>query len=234
MFAVTSLRSAARHCCRVSTAAAARNIQPRGTLLASTQSRFASTLVLSDPLTADGETPAATLSAVTAATQLNDSSEPIELLVVGTVAPTKIPAGISKVYHAKTSQQDTTAETIASTLHSTVTAGSYDYVVGTSTKFGATVIPRAAALLGASPITDIIQVISAGEQKERGKRTIEPCVCGQWDLLFLPLQLCGDFSFFFSPHTFLSSSSSFETAQILQQCFFSFNIRYLCSSHVRW
>ena len=134
----------------------------RGHIMTATtlaQQRFASTLVLSDPLTPTGEAPAATQSAVTAAAQLGGDS--IDLLVVGDTAPTKVPAGISKVFHASTSQA--VAETVASTLQSTVAAGGpYDFVVGTSSKYGATVIPRAAALLGASPVTDIIEVLGPG------------------------------------------------------------------------
>jgi hypothetical protein len=119
---------------------------------------WASTLVLSDPLTADGAIPPATQSAVTAASQLGGDS--IELLVVGESAPSKIPAGVSKVYHATAAKP--VAETVASTLQAAASNNSYDYVMGTSSKFGATVVPRAAALLGASPITDIIEIVGPG------------------------------------------------------------------------
>jgi len=117
--------------------------------------RFGSTLVLSDPLTPEGETPPATQSAVTAAQKLGADS--IELLVVSETAPTKVPAGVSKVYHAAATRA--LAETIASTLQSTSSKNSYDFVVGTSSKFGSTVIPRAAALLGVSPVTDIVDIL---------------------------------------------------------------------------
>jgi electron transfer flavoprotein alpha subunit len=124
--------------------------------------RLASTLILSDPLTADGAAPPATQSAVSAAVQL-DANNTIELLVVGATTPTQVPAGVSKVYHASATQP--IAETVASTLASVVNNHNhkYDYVVGTSSKFGATVIPRVAALLGVSPVTDIIQVLQSGE-----------------------------------------------------------------------
>lgn len=124
------------------------------------QCRLASTLILSDPLTPAGEAPAATQSAVTAAAQLGADS--IDLLVVGDTAPSKVPTGISSVYYASTAQP--VAETVASTLQSIVAAkgDEYAFVVGTSSKYGATVIPRAAALLGASPVTDIVQVLESG------------------------------------------------------------------------
>ncbi|CAB9503379.1 flavoprotein subunit alpha, mitochondrial [Seminavis robusta] len=123
------------------------------------QIRLASTLVLSDPLTADGAAPPATQSAVTAAAQLGGDA--IELLVVGDTPPSQVPVGVAKVYHASTAS-NAVSETIAATLQSVVeNKGSYDYVVGTSSKFGSTVIPRAAALLGVSPVTDIIQVIES-------------------------------------------------------------------------
>lgn len=128
-------------------------------LLQSAAIRSASTLILCDPLT-HGEAPAATQSAVTAAAQLG-SDNSIALLVVGESAPTKVPAGVTKVYHAAASSA--VAETIASTLQSTTSASQYDFVVGTSSKFGSTVIPRAAALLGVSPVTDIIEILEPGK-----------------------------------------------------------------------
>ena len=157
--------------------------------------RLASTLILSDPLTPTGETPAATQSAVTAAAQLGTDS--IDLLVVGgDQPPTKIPAGVKTVFHAPTSQPPV-AETVASTLQSTVESkgkDEYTFVVGTSSKFGATVMPRAAALLGTSPVTDIIQVLEPGTIYNEGdsfcKNKQESC---GWGLDFGVLHLLFDF-----------------------------------------
>ena len=64
------------------------------------QYRSASTLILSDPLTADDDIPAATQSAVTAAKMLNSDS--VDILVVGEKAPKRTPEGVSKVFYAST------------------------------------------------------------------------------------------------------------------------------------
>jgi electron transfer flavoprotein alpha subunit len=155
MLSTTFLRTAA--------SAAARRVPSSSS---QTTCRLASTLILSDPLTVDGSVPPATQSAVTAAIQLDSSSSTsntIELLVVGAMTPTQVPRGVTKLHVATATQP--TAETIASTVTQVVTDNNhkYDYVVGTSSKFGATVIPRIAAMLGVSPVTDIIQVLDSGE-----------------------------------------------------------------------
>mmetsp|Transcript_10798 Transcript_10798/g.26117 ORF Transcript_10798/g.26117 Transcript_10798/m.26117 type:complete len:330 (-) Transcript_10798:207-1196(-) len=114
--------------------------------------RWASTLVLSEPL--DGSvTPAQTQSTVTAAQSFGQD---IELLVVGKEAPTEIPEGVSKVHHVPL--DDKLAESVALAIESVATANDCSVVLGTSTKFGSTVIPRAAALLDVSPITDILEI----------------------------------------------------------------------------
>lgn len=117
--------------------------------------RWSSTLVVSDPLVEDGTTPAGTQSTVTAALQFGQS---IELLVVGDTAPTKIPAGVTKVYHVAIG--DKLSESVANAIQAAVAAskGEHSIVMGTSSKFGSTVIPRAAALLNVSPITDILKI----------------------------------------------------------------------------
>lgn len=117
--------------------------------------RWSSTLVIAEPLTGDGSVAPATCSAVTAAGQLGDA---VTLLVVGDKAPTAAPK-VSKIIHASVSAQPT-PETVASTIQAAL--GDHDIVLGTSTKFGATVIPRAAALLDASPVTDIIKIEAQG------------------------------------------------------------------------
>ena len=118
-----------------------------------TAARWASTLVVSEPLLEDGATPPGTQSTVTAAQQLGQD---IDLLVVGDQAPTQIPEGVSKVYHVPIG--DKLAETSATAIQAVATSKDCSIVVGTSSKFGSTVIPRAAALLEASPITDILEI----------------------------------------------------------------------------
>ena len=125
---------------------------------------MASTLVISEPLGADGITPAGTQSTVTAATKLSSSSSggggggdttTINLLVVGSIVPTKIPMGISKVFHVPI--DDKLSETVANSIIEIID-DDYNVVIGTASKFGSTVIPRTAALLDVSPITDILEI----------------------------------------------------------------------------
>lgn len=146
---------------RAANGAAAKTLWKRGLVHAAgrfstkeTTNRAASTLVISEPLEADGSTPAGTQSTVTAATQLNNGNE-IHLLVVGGTSPSKIPEGVSKVYHVPI--DDKLSETVASAV---VEAAGEDcnFVVGTASKFGSTVVPRAAALLDVSPVTDILEI----------------------------------------------------------------------------
>ena len=90
---------------------------------------------------------------MTAAQQLG---QPVDLLVVGSDAPQQVPDGLGRVFHVPIG--DRLAETVASAIQSVATSNDCNVVVGTSTKFGSTVIPRAAALLDASPITDILEI----------------------------------------------------------------------------
>ena len=116
-------------------------------------SRCVSTLVVSEPLL-NGISPPATQSTVTAAAKFG---QPISLLVVGEVAPSKVPAGVTKVYYV--ANGDKLSESVASAIQAAVQAsGDTTVVMGASSKFGSTVIPRAAALLNVSPITDILEI----------------------------------------------------------------------------
>ncbi|KAL3935201.1 MAG: hypothetical protein SGBAC_009232 [Bacillariaceae sp.] len=129
------------------------HINTTTTISSSNSSRWASTLVLSEPLLQGGVTPAQTQSTVTAAQSFGQD---IELLVVGTEAPTEIPEGITKIHHVPLDDQ--LAESVASAIETVATTNDCSVVLGTSTKFGSTVIPRAAALLDVSPITDILEI----------------------------------------------------------------------------
>jgi electron transfer flavoprotein alpha subunit len=137
---------------RVSSTSAAATIQR---VLSNTNRRcWASTLVVSEPLGTDGSTPAATLSTVTAATKLGNAD--IDLLVVGSTPPTKIPAGVKKVYHVPIG--DKLSETVANAIEMVANTKNCNIVVGSSSKFGSAVIPRAAAQLDVSPVTDILSI----------------------------------------------------------------------------
>jgi len=132
---------------------AAKNLWNRG-LVSGATNRMASTLVISEPLDADGSTPAGTQSTVTAATQLGGDNT-IHLLVVGETPPSKIPQGVSKVLHVPIG--DKLSETVAEAVLQAADSDC-NIVVGTASKFGSTVVPRAAALLDVSPVTDILEI----------------------------------------------------------------------------
>ncbi len=135
-------------------------IMTRGMLRASfATQRMASTLVISEPLDDDGSTPAGTRSTVTAAAKLNNGND-IHLLVVGASAPTKIPEGISKILHVPI--DDKLSETVAGAVAQTA-GDDCTVVMGTASKFGSTVVPRAAALLDVSPVTDILEIEDESE-----------------------------------------------------------------------
>jgi electron transfer flavoprotein alpha subunit len=124
-------------------------------------SRWASTLVLSEPLTADAWIPPSTQSAVQAAMALAPDND-ILLLVVGDVPPVKAPL-VTKIVHAVTANSHATAETVAAAIQQAAQAADdLTHIVGASTKYGSTVIPRAAALLGSSPVTDIVEILGPG------------------------------------------------------------------------
>jgi electron transfer flavoprotein alpha subunit len=131
--------------------------------ISNSRSRWASTLVLSDPLTGDAWVPPSTQSAVQAATVLAPGND-ILLLIVGDVAPVKSPVGVTKILHAATANSHATAETIATAIQQAAEAADdLTHIVGASTKYGSMVIPRAAALLGSSPVTDIVEILGPGE-----------------------------------------------------------------------
>jgi Electron transfer flavoprotein domain len=122
--------------------------------------RCASTLVIAEPLS-EGCLSPATCSTVTAASQLG--GEDISLLVVNATLPSKIPKGISRIYHVNC--EDRLTETVAAAVEATVgSKGSekWGHIVAPSSKFGSTVVPRAAALLSLSPVTDVTQIIDPG------------------------------------------------------------------------
>lgn len=126
--------------------------------LCSAAARLASTMVVSDPLV-NTETPPGTLAAVSAAQKLHDG--PISLLVVSEVPPTKIPAGVSKVLHVACGDQ--LSETVASSILKAQESNSFTHILAPSSKFGSTVVPRAAALLDIAPVTDVLEIIEPGE-----------------------------------------------------------------------
>lgn len=96
---------------------------------------------------------AAVPNAVTAAKE-RDPNATLTLITTAS-AGTSIPAGISKVY---TVPENTVPESFAAAVHELATNDpDIDCILGTSTKWGSTVIPRIGALVDASPVTDIVK-----------------------------------------------------------------------------
>merc|ERR1719491_2743975 len=116
--------------------------------------RCASTLVIAEP--SNNTLAAATRSAITAAQKLH--SGPITLLNLtspGNGTPTDpagIPSSISHVLNANL--PNVLAETASSAIRAAQSLHSYTHIVAPATKFGGHVVPRAAAMLGPSPVTD--------------------------------------------------------------------------------
>lgn len=103
----------------------------------------------------------ATQSAVTAARQLGGDNK-IVLLTAGNQGPPgQIPEGVTAVYHFAVNGSAVLPESWALAVQRLVSTELKDceVVIGASTKTGSSVIPRAAALLNASPISDVLQVI---------------------------------------------------------------------------
>lgn len=90
-----------------------------------------------------------------AATKLNNGND-INLLVVGGIIPTKIPSGISTIFHVPI--DDKLSETVANAIVDIVD-DDCNIVIGTASKFGSTILPRAASILDVSPVSDIIEIL---------------------------------------------------------------------------
>jgi electron transfer flavoprotein alpha subunit len=127
--------------------------------------RWATTFVLSEPL-ANNAIPPATLAAVTAAQQLSPDNS-ITLLIGAASAdaptPTTIPQGVQSVQrlvpNTTTAADALTPEVLADMVVQTIKQQTdTSLLVGTSTKFGSTVVPRIAALLQTSPVTDVVAI----------------------------------------------------------------------------
>lgn len=122
--------------------------------------RLASTLVISDPLTASSDAPSATQSAVTAA---KSWPHDVVLVTVGDKPPLKTPQGISRCIHVPTKPHpvpETVAAAVKAAVESIVDT---EVIVGASTKFGSTVIPIVGGILGRSPVTDIVSIVDTSK-----------------------------------------------------------------------
>ncbi len=121
---------------------------------ASKSARSASTLIIAEPTDGDGIAPA-TLSTITAAQKLHEG--PITLLSSQPVDRSTVPAAVSSILQTSTGSL---AESISDSVQKAQDLHSFSHIIAPATKFGSNVLPRAAAVLNASPITDIIEVLS--------------------------------------------------------------------------
>ncbi|KAK9146919.1 hypothetical protein Sjap_006822 [Stephania japonica] len=132
--------------------------------LSSTNSRFASTLVLGEH--ERGSVKESSLSAVAAAQAISEENS-ISLLLAGTGpslqeaashAASSLPS-ISQVLLADSEDlKYPLAETWAELVHLVQQKGSYSHIIAASSSFGKNILPRAAALLDVSPITDVTEI----------------------------------------------------------------------------
>jgi hypothetical protein len=138
-------------------------------------SRDASTLIVADPMDAASSSwSPATQAAVTAAHQWHPDHRLIVLVAAPTL-PSSIPRGVSHVVHVTTDHliAEPVARAIANTVQQASSgADAICHVVGASTKWGATVVPRAAALLQTSPVTDVATIVD-----ERKWILLQCCSC---------------------------------------------------------
>jgi len=127
--------------------------------------RHASTLVVAEP-TKDGAVSASTLSAITAAVQLDGGTGEIALLSLSDgshppVDATSLPSEVQSILQAKLDGDSGAllAETVAGAVKAAAECGTFTHVVAASSKFGANFIPRAGALLGVSPVPDVVEIL---------------------------------------------------------------------------
>ena len=124
-------------------------------------------MVISDPLSEDGSLPVATQSAVTAALKWinakGDATNDCILLTTGGNPPAQVPTGVTKAVHATTSagSNKLVVETAANAIQQAATEYAPDCIMGTATKWGSSVVPRAAAMLQTSPISDVVDILDA-------------------------------------------------------------------------
>ena len=134
---------------------------------AATTARDASTLVVSEP-SHESTAPASTLSAITAATLLDGGTGDITLLTLTDsshppVDPATLPSSVKTILCANVESGSLLAETVANAVKAATECGTFTHVLAASSKFGANFVPRAGALLGVSPVPDVIEILDEGE-----------------------------------------------------------------------
>mmetsp|Transcript_5027 Transcript_5027/g.6158 ORF Transcript_5027/g.6158 Transcript_5027/m.6158 type:complete len:337 (+) Transcript_5027:180-1190(+) len=125
--------------------------------LFSSASRSASTLIIAEPTPASSTTLApATLSSITAAQKLHSGT--ITLLNTNPSLDTSnLPPSVSCVINAKA--KDSLAETMSLLIKKAQDTKSFTHILAPGTKFGSNILPRAAAMIDSSPVSDVIDVL---------------------------------------------------------------------------
>ncbi|XP_028792945.1 electron transfer flavoprotein subunit alpha, mitochondrial isoform X1 [Neltuma alba] len=127
-------------------------------------SRYVSTLVIAEH--EGGAVKAPSISAVAAAKSLSDDAS-ISVLLAGSGPSLHEAASHAASCHPSISQvlvadsdkfKNPLAEPWAKLVHLAQQSGGYSHIIAASNSFGKNVVPRAAALLDVSPITDVIGI----------------------------------------------------------------------------
>lgn len=130
-------------------------------------SRYASTLVLAEHEA--GFIKAASVSAVVAANSVSKDNS-ISVLLAGSGPSLQEAAAHAASCHPSVSQvlvADSEkftyplAEPWAKLVHLVQQRGGYSHIIAPSGSFGKNILPRAAALLGVSPVTDVIEILES-------------------------------------------------------------------------
>lgn len=124
--------------------------------LTNTSLRCNSTLVIAEPTSSDTLAPA-TLSAITAASSLPG---PISLLTFSPLS--SVPSSVSNVLQVNADGNSKLAETVSNAVVAANEQGGYSHVVCAATKFGSNYLGRVGAMLGVSPVSDVVEVLSEG------------------------------------------------------------------------
>ncbi|GAV60651.1 ETF_alpha domain-containing protein/ETF domain-containing protein [Cephalotus follicularis] len=112
------------------------------------------------------------VSAVAAAKSLSDDDNTIAMLLAGSGPSLHLAASRAATCHPSVSQvlvadsdkfSYSLAEPWAKLVHLVHQRGGYSHVIAASSSFGKNVLPRAAALLDVSPITDIVEISGSSQ-----------------------------------------------------------------------
>lgn len=78
-----------------------------------------------------------------------------------------MPACVSSVLQVSDGSKNVLAETVSNAVVAAKDQGDFSHVVCAGTKFGSNYLGRVGAALGASPISDVVEIISEGTLHSR-------------------------------------------------------------------